>query len=77
MCWGFERDSILIYIIYTSNLGWGIAVFVREREQGRFRGSSGGAGGLLRGLSRGALIPGYLISWGLTRPERALSLVGH
>ena len=34
-----------IYIcgIYTPNLGLGIAVSIREREQGRFRGSSGGA----------------------------------
>ncbi len=29
-----------IYIIYTPNLGLGIAVLVREREQGRFRGST-------------------------------------
>lgn len=32
-----------IYIIYTLNLGLAVAVFVREREQGRFRGSSEGA----------------------------------
>jgi len=34
--------SIYIYIIYTPNLGLGIAVFDREREQGRFRGSREG-----------------------------------
>jgi len=31
--------------MYTPNLGLGIAVFDREREQGRFGGSTGGAGG--------------------------------
>ncbi len=39
-----------IYIIYTPNLGFEIAVSVREREQGRFRGSNEGA----RGRSKGA-----------------------
>ena len=34
---------IYIYIIYTPNLGLGIAVSVRKREQGRFRGSTEGA----------------------------------
>ena len=34
-----------IYIIYTPNLGFPIAVFGREREQGRFRGSKGEQGG--------------------------------
>ena len=33
-----------MYIIYTPNLALGIACFVREREQGRFRGSNEGAG---------------------------------
>ena len=37
--------KIYIYIIYTPNLGLEIAVFVREKEQGRFRGSSEGARG--------------------------------
>ena len=37
-----------IYIIYTPNLGLGITVSVREREQGRFRGSIEGAGGAPR-----------------------------
>ena len=35
--------SAYIYIIYTPNLGSEIAVPGREREQGRFRGSTGGA----------------------------------
>ena len=43
-------DSTYIYIIYTPNLGLGITAFVREREQGRFRGSTEGA----RGRSKGA-----------------------
>ena len=30
-----------IYIIYTPNLGSGIAYFVREKEQGRFRKNKG------------------------------------
>ena len=34
---------IYIYIIYTPNLGLEITRFDREREQGRFRGSSEGA----------------------------------
>ena len=34
-----------IYIIYTPNLGFEIAVSVRESEQGRFRGSSRAARG--------------------------------
>ena len=34
------RSCKYTYIIYTPNLGLGIAVFDREREQGRFRGSS-------------------------------------
>jgi len=42
--------ELYIYIIYTPNLGFAIAVFVREREQGRFRGSTEGA----RGHSKGA-----------------------
>jgi len=40
---------VVPYIIYTPNLGLGITVFVREREQGRFRGSSGGARGSTEG----------------------------
>jgi len=35
--------DIYIYIIYTPNLGFPIAVPGREREQGRFRGSTEGA----------------------------------
>ena len=42
---------VYIYIIHTPNLGFEIAVSVREREQGRFRGSRGGA----RGSSERAL----------------------
>ena len=34
-----------LIIIYTPNLGLGIAISVREREQGCFRGSSKGARG--------------------------------
>jgi len=37
-----------LYIIYTPNLGLKIAILVREREQGRFRGSIEGAGGAAR-----------------------------
>ena len=39
-----------LYIIYTPNLELGIALPGREREQGRFRGSSEGA----RGSNEGA-----------------------
>ena len=35
--------GVYIYIIYTPNLGLRITTFDREREQGRFRGSSEGA----------------------------------
>lgn len=35
---------IYIYTIYTPNLGMGIAISTREREQNRFRGSREGAG---------------------------------
>ena len=53
---------ICIYVIYTPNLGFGIACFDQEREQGRFRGSSEGAGGAQQvGVSTGCLVPGY--SW--------------
>ncbi len=38
-----------IYIIYTPNLRLGIAYFIREREQGRFRWSSEGATGEHKG----------------------------
>ena len=34
---------IYIYIMYTPNLGFGIAVPGQEREQGRFKGSTEGA----------------------------------
>ena len=37
--------GIYMYIIYTPNLGLGIAVFDRKREQGHFRGSIEGAKG--------------------------------
>ena len=47
-CWPQFGDNI--YIIYTPNLGLAITVFDREREQGRFRGSSEGA----RGSNEGA-----------------------
>ena len=45
-----DEVCIYIYIIYTPNLGSRIAVPGREREQGRFRGSSEGA----RGSNEGA-----------------------
>ena len=47
---GGKNIYIYIYIIYTPNLGFGIALFDQEREQGRFRGSNEGA----RGRSKGA-----------------------
>ncbi len=43
---------IYICIIYTPNLGLQIAVSVREREQGRFRGSTEGARRRSEGASR-------------------------
>ena len=51
------EDYIYIYIIYTPNLGFEIAVFDQEREQGRLRGSSERARGLserVRGSTEGA-----------------------
>jgi len=39
-----------IYIIYTPNLGLAITVFDREREHGRFRGSSEGVRGSSGGV---------------------------
>ena len=44
--------AIYISIIYTPNLGFGITLFDREREQGRFRGSSEGARGSNEGATR-------------------------
>jgi len=44
-------EDYYIYIIYTPNLGFEIAVRDREREQSRFRGSSEGS----RGRSKGAV----------------------
>ncbi len=41
--------NVYTYIIYTPNLGLGIAVFDQEREQSRFRGSIEGAGGSSEG----------------------------
>ena len=41
-----------MYIIYTPNLGLEIAVPGREREQGRFRGSTEGARGSTMGECR-------------------------
>ena len=43
---------IYIFIIYTPNLGLRITAFVREREQGRFRGSSKEARGRSEGASK-------------------------
>ena len=42
-----------IYIIYTPNLGFKIAVPGRERKQGRFRGSIEEAGREYEGVGRG------------------------
>ncbi len=53
-----DVSKIYICIIYTPNLGLAIAVFVRGREQSRFRGSNEGAGG----SSEGAL-------WGSARAQ--------
>jgi len=53
-----DTYNVYIYIIYTPNLGLEITVSVREREQGRFRGSSEGAVGSNEGeggSSEGAL----------------------
>ena len=47
-----------IYILYTPNLGWGFAILGREREQGRFRGSTERARASIegaRGSTEGAL----------------------
>ena len=44
-----------ICIIYTPNLGLTITVFVREREQGRFRGNTGGSKGEHEGVHEGVL----------------------
>jgi len=64
------RKNIYIYIIYTPNLEFRITVFDREREQGRFRGSSEGVrestegvGGSTKGAARehyGAAVSGSL-----------------
>ena len=39
-----------LYITYTPNLGFELTAFVREREQGRFKGSTEGAGGSTEGV---------------------------
>ena len=44
--------SYYIYIISSPNLGFEIAIPGREREQGRFRGSTEGARGRSEGASR-------------------------
>ena len=47
----FSSEPIYLYIyyIYTPNLGSEVAVPGREREQGRFRGSTEGAQGSTEG----------------------------
>ena len=60
-----------IYIIYTPNLGLGIACFVREREQGRFRGSTEGAPREHKGASREQ--GGAVMSAAHWEPELAVS----
>ena len=52
------RKNSYIYIIHTPNLGLGIAVSVREMEQGRFRGSTEVARGK-RGGWRLLIMYGY------------------
>lgn len=47
--------SFDIYIIYTPSLGLPITLPGREREQGRFRGSSEGARGSIEG-ARGSTV---------------------
>ena len=48
-----RKEEAYIYILYTPRtLGLAIAVFDREREQGRFRGSTGGVGGRSKGALR-------------------------
>ena len=47
---GDEETGGNLYIIYIPNLGLVIAVFVREGEYGRFRGSTGGALGEHAGI---------------------------
>ena len=44
--------SIYIYIIYTPNLGSGIACPGREKEQSRFKRSTEGVRGNIEGASR-------------------------
>ena len=54
------------YIIYTPNLGFAITLPGREREQGRFRGSSEGAWG----RSEGALERSKRAKGGAAREKR-------
>jgi len=42
-------QNVYICIIYTPNLGLGIALFDRDREHGRFTGSTEGARGSTKG----------------------------
>lgn len=42
----WEAITYMYCISYTSNLGFGVAVFNREREQSHFRGSTGGSKGV-------------------------------
>jgi len=60
---------IYIYIIYTPNLGFEIAVLGREREQRRFRGSSEGAWGST-GEHRGSTEAQQASRKGAAREER-------
>ena len=43
-----ETQGYYIYIIYTPNLGFAIAILGREKEQGHFRGNKEGAKGVAR-----------------------------
>ncbi len=67
-----HKSRIYIYIIYTPNLGLRITVFDREREQGRFRGSSEGAKGSSEG-ARGSTGKHYMAVQGRSKwePEMA------
>ena len=73
----FRVYNIYIYIIYTPNLGSEIILFDREKEQGRFKGSSERA----RGRSEGAWgsIEGARgsIERALRRSKRAKVLASH
>ena len=77
---------IYIFIIYTPNLGLRITAFVREREQGRFRGSSKEARGRSEGISkehggapgeqRGAIKEYEAVLWGSAGAQQVGAGIG-